>query len=231
MEAESPSLPGRSDELRLRLLEAAIEVFGRHGFEGASTRTLAKAAGVNLQAIPYHFGGKEGLYLAVADHIGARIQAHVGPTAMKIRTRLVAQPDGQRLAPQEARQLLIALLEAAAGLMVGEESSAWARFIIREQMEPTEAFERLYGKVMAPLLETARQLVGALLDVDPDSDAVRLRTIALIGQILVLRVARAAALRQLGWEKIGAAEFAAIRAMIGDTVAALAPHDDPGGAA
>src|SRR5579862_9588675 len=56
--------PNRND-LRLRLLEAAIDVFGRHGFDGASTRMLAKAAGVNLQAIPYHFGGKEGLYLAV----------------------------------------------------------------------------------------------------------------------------------------------------------------------
>src|SRR5258708_5780135 len=223
MDTESQT-SNRSDDLRLRLLEAAIEVFGRHGFEGASTRMLAKAAGVNLQAIPYHFGGKEGLYLAVADHIGARIQAHVGPTAMKIRTQLVARPDRQRLPPHETRPLLIALVEAAAGLMVGEESSAWARFIIREQMEPTEAFERLYGKVMAPLLETARQLVGAILKADPDGDAVRLRTIALLGQVLVLRVARAAALRQLGWEKIGATEFAAIRAMIRETVAALSPH-------
>jgi AcrR family transcriptional regulator len=222
--------PHRND-LRLRLLEAAIDVFGRHGFEGASTRMLAKAAGVNLQAIPYHFGGKEGLYLAVADHIGARIQAHVGPTAMRIRTHLTARPEGRPLRSEEARPLLIALLEAAAALMVGEESAAWARFIIREQMEPTEAFERIYGKVMAPLLETARHLVGALLEADADSDAVRLRTIALIGQILVLRVARAAALRQLGWEKIGPEEHAAIHAMIRATVAALGPNDESRGAA
>src|SRR3974377_1045109 len=84
--------PPRSDDLRLRLLEAAIPIFGRYGFDGASTRMLARAAGVNLQAIPYHFGGKEGLYLAAADHIGTKIQAHVGSTAMKIRARLAAQP-------------------------------------------------------------------------------------------------------------------------------------------
>jgi len=227
MEAQTLA-PNR--DLRLRLLEAAIDVFGRHGFDGASTRMLAKAAGVNLQAIPYHFGGKEGLYLAVADHIGAQIQAHVGPTAMKIRARLAAR-EGRPLSPEETRPLLTEMLEAAAGLMVGEESAAWARFIIREQMEPTEAFERLYGKVMAPLLETARQLIAVLLAADPDSEMVRLRTVATLGQILVLRVAHAAVLRQIGWEAVGAREFAAIRAMIADTVASFTPAKDRAGAA
>jgi AcrR family transcriptional regulator len=223
-----PQTPARNDDLRLRLLEAAIEVFGRHGFDGASTRMLAKAAGVNLQAIPYHFGGKEGLYLAVADHIATRIQAHVGPTAMKIRARLASEPEGKPLSAAEARPLLLEMLETAARLMVSEESAAWARFIVTEQMEPTAAFERIYGKVMAPLLETARRLVGALLGADPDSEAVRLRTIATMGQILVLRVAHAAVMRQLAWEKVGGDEFAAIRAMIGQTVASLAPAKTAG---
>ena len=43
----------RGEDVRLKLLQAAIEVFGRHGFDGASTRMLSGAAGVNLQAIPY----------------------------------------------------------------------------------------------------------------------------------------------------------------------------------
>jgi AcrR family transcriptional regulator len=230
MDTQSQS-SNRGDDLRLRLLEAAIQVFGRHGFDGASTRMLAKAAGVNLQAIPYHFGGKEGLYLAVADHIATRIQAHVGPTAMKIRAHIAAKPEGKPLSAAEARPLLAEMLETAARLMVSEESAAWARFIVTEQMEPTAAFERIYGKVMAPLLETARRLVGALLDTDPDSEAVRLRTIATMGQILVLRVAHAAVMRQLAWGTVGPNEFAAIRAMIAQTVTSLAPADNAGGRA
>ena len=47
----------------------AIEHFGRFGLEGASTREIAKAAGKPMSAITYHFGGKEGLYLACARHI------------------------------------------------------------------------------------------------------------------------------------------------------------------
>ena len=228
MEAETP-LSNRND-LRLRLLEAGIEVFGRHGFEGASTRMLAKAAGVNLQAIPYHFGSKQGLYLAVAEHIGSRIEAHVGPAALKIRARLAAQPNGTPLPNDEARQLLTEMLETAARLMVSEESAAWARFIVSEQMEPTQAFERLYAKVMAPLLGTARQLVGALIAADPETEVVRLRTLATLGQVLILRVCHAAVMRQMDWEGISAREFDLIRTMVRDSIALLRPIGNEGGA-
>src|SRR3546814_4183421 len=68
--------PDRGDTTRQKLLRASIDVFGRHGFDGATTRTLADAAGVNLQAISYHFGGKDGLYVAAAEHIAAMIAGH-----------------------------------------------------------------------------------------------------------------------------------------------------------
>lgn len=213
----------RSDDVRLRLLDAAIEIFGRHGFDGASTRMLARTAGANLQAIPYYFGGKEGLYLVAADHIAERIRAHIGPVAMKIGARLAAVPDGGPLPADDARSLLVEMLEAAARLMVSEELAAFARFIVSEQMEPTAAFERLYEKIMSPLLQRARGLVGAILEADPESETVRLRTIATLGQILVFRVAHATVMRQLSWQKIGAGEFAAMRETIRQIVAAMTP--------
>ena len=43
----------RRDDSRQRLIEAALDVFGLYGFEGASTRLLAERANVNLAAIPY----------------------------------------------------------------------------------------------------------------------------------------------------------------------------------
>src|SRR5262245_12691635 len=56
-------------DTRTRLLEAGLDHFGRVGFEGANIRAIAAAAGANIAAINYHFGGKRGLYLAVANHI------------------------------------------------------------------------------------------------------------------------------------------------------------------
>lgn len=40
----------------------ALIAFARDGFEGASTREIAAAAGVNHSLIPYHFGSKDGLW-------------------------------------------------------------------------------------------------------------------------------------------------------------------------
>ena len=52
-----------------RLLEVAIDHFGRLGREGASTRAIAKDADTLMSSITYHFKGKDGLYLACAEHI------------------------------------------------------------------------------------------------------------------------------------------------------------------
>jgi AcrR family transcriptional regulator len=220
-----PRAKPRGEDMRSKLLEAAIDVFAKHGFDGASTRMLAQAAGANLQAIPYYFGGKEGLYLAVADYVGQRIREHVGPVAARVGARLAAQEPakgGTPLSPEEAASLLIEMLQAASRLMLSADCAHWARFILSEQMEPTEAFERIYGQVMSPLLGTARQLVGPLLGEKPDSEIVGVRTLALLGQVLIFRVAHAAATRQLGWSEVGPREFALIDDMIRRSVAAIA---------
>ncbi|MDD9938549.1 MAG: TetR/AcrR family transcriptional regulator [Myxococcales bacterium] len=51
---------------RARLLDAATTLFADVGFEGASTRELATAAGANPALIRHHFGDKLGLFRAAA---------------------------------------------------------------------------------------------------------------------------------------------------------------------
>jgi AcrR family transcriptional regulator len=45
------------------LLEIAIELFARRGFDGVSIRDIAAKTGATLPVIYYHFGDKRGLYL------------------------------------------------------------------------------------------------------------------------------------------------------------------------
>lgn len=49
------------------LLEAAQRLFGAKGFEKVSLRALTQEAGVNLAAVNYHFGSKEGLIESVVE--------------------------------------------------------------------------------------------------------------------------------------------------------------------
>ena len=59
--------PLRSDgqQARLRLLDAGLALFADKGFAQTSTREIAQLAQVNVAAISYYFGDKEGLYRAV----------------------------------------------------------------------------------------------------------------------------------------------------------------------
>jgi TetR/AcrR family transcriptional regulator len=57
----------RSEQARRSILQAAGTIFGKEGFAGARTDSIAAAAGVNKAMLYYYFKSKEGLYEAVMD--------------------------------------------------------------------------------------------------------------------------------------------------------------------
>jgi AcrR family transcriptional regulator len=48
-------------------------VFAGKGFEGASTREIAAAAGVNISSLHYHWESKETLYRRLREHLRHRL--------------------------------------------------------------------------------------------------------------------------------------------------------------
>lgn len=63
----------RVAQSKLELLEAARAVLVAEGYSGLSTRRVAEAAGTQMSQIQYHFGSKEGLILALFEHMNARL--------------------------------------------------------------------------------------------------------------------------------------------------------------
>ena len=63
----------RATATRAALLDAALEEFAAHGFEGASTRAIAAAAGTHQPQINYHFDSKDELWKAAVDHLFDRL--------------------------------------------------------------------------------------------------------------------------------------------------------------
>ncbi|HEV2448036.1 MAG TPA: TetR/AcrR family transcriptional regulator [Candidatus Sulfopaludibacter sp.] len=53
---------------RRQLLETALDLFSRKGFQGATTKEIAAAAGVTEAIIFRHFPSKQALYTAVLDY-------------------------------------------------------------------------------------------------------------------------------------------------------------------
>lgn len=52
---------------RTDILNAALKLFSEFGFEGTSTRQIAKESGANMAMINYYFGSKEGVFLEIME--------------------------------------------------------------------------------------------------------------------------------------------------------------------
>ena len=70
----------RRQHTRDLLLDAAEEVFGRRGFEGASLDEIAETAGYTRGAIYKHFADKEDLFLAANRRFNERLLETLGST-------------------------------------------------------------------------------------------------------------------------------------------------------
>jgi AcrR family transcriptional regulator len=61
----SKALMSRSADTRARIIEAAEQLFAERGIAATSMRAITAQAEVNLAAVNYHFGSKEGLIVEV----------------------------------------------------------------------------------------------------------------------------------------------------------------------
>lgn len=204
-------------ETRAALIEAALKLFGQKGFDGTSTREIAAAAGANIGSIAYHFGGKEGLHTATADHIVETIQV------------VAAQAIGQANAPaadptdaQAARRQLFALLEHMLGFFVMRpEAGDIARFVLREMSQPSTALDRIYNGVFEPLHRRLCLAWEQVTGQPAESDATKLLVFTMIGQVVYFRIAREVVLQRMGWDTIGDQEAAKVLGILRDNLDAI----------
>lgn len=207
------SKKGTVDEPRKRLIEAGLELFGNYSFDGASTRMIAERAGVNLAAITYYFGGKQGLYLAVADHIVEEVNGLLEPQLARVREAL----EKEALSKERSFHLLCELLEFLITRFLGRTNTEkWLSYIVREQLNPTDAFGILFDGFMRPLDQALFGLVARIIGQKPDDLMVKLRVLAIRGQIQIFHLSPTAVKRTLKWKSYGPENVEAVRSVVMD---------------
>jgi AcrR family transcriptional regulator len=156
-------------------MDAALIEFGARGFSGARVSEIAQRAGVNKQLISYYFGGKEGLYRAVAERWRAgepaiAVSAHtLGELVGAYAKVALAQPDLLRLLVRDG----LDDTEAT------DEESQTARFQamladfrqwqhdgeLATDLDPAYAALALFGVASAPVVFPQ---IARALGLDPD---------------------------------------------------------------
>jgi len=122
---------------REQLILHATRIFAARGYAAAATREICQAAGVNIAAIHYYFGGKEGLYRAVLTrpiHAFAEQFGGFDDAALPFE--------------QAMRRLLAPFVRMA--LDDNDYDLQVIRLHLREMLEPTAVFRDVVGRNVTP---------------------------------------------------------------------------------
>lgn len=158
---------------RTRLIAAAWQIFASLGVQGATTREIARVAGVNEVTLFRHFASKEQLLGAVIENASAiQIEALAHPEAwtqdLKIdliryaqlyNTMLEAHEDLIRTFigeakrhPEAARQVIQEAAKPLGEKLVAYLESSQRRGTVRADLEPFPAVDMFTGMLLAGML-------------------------------------------------------------------------------
>lgn len=156
--------PKKSEQTREKLFASALALFRKRGFDGASMRDIAKAAGLSLGAAYYYFPSKEAIVLASyarLQHETAALEREQLAKAGDLRARLDVVFSVKLKAVRRDRKVLAALTR-----LVADPEAAVSLFA-RETREVREAsmagFAAAVQPELAMLPESARRLLPPAL--------------------------------------------------------------------
>jgi AcrR family transcriptional regulator len=159
-----------TEDTRQRLLDAAEQLFAERGISGTTLRALTRAARVNLAAVHYHFGGKEGLLDAVVERRATamnRERLRELDELERSAGRLEGEASDRRV-PQ-VEDILRAFFLSGLRAFESEEPETielLTRLSARLTCEPREAIEALvrkhFGTVMRRFVEALQSALPEL---------------------------------------------------------------------
>ncbi|MBO6827393.1 MAG: CerR family C-terminal domain-containing protein [Sneathiella sp.] len=197
-------MPIKENSAAAKLLEIAGPLFADRSFDSVSTREIADRAGVNLSAISYHFGGKEGLYRAVFQKIVddlSFVREFLHGFMEENLTQATGDAGQQRYMFQTIAHLIV-------GAVTNPQNPRWRmKLMMRELQEKGPCFDLVYeGHADIVHGEIAR-LVAVTTGHSEASADTRILSHAMIGMCLQFGLNEAFLSAQLGWEKFGPAEI------------------------
>ncbi|MDA8497889.1 transcriptional regulator CecR [Citrobacter sp. Igbk 17] len=190
----TPTMTTKGEQAKNQLIAAALAQFGEYGLH-ATTRDIAAQAGQNIAAITYYFGSKEDLYLAcaqwIADFIGSQFRPHAEEAE-----RLFSQPKPDRAA---MRELILRACKNMIMLLTQDDTVNLSKFISREQLSPTAAYQLVHDQVIDPLHTHLTRLIAAYTGCDAHDTQMILHTHAILGEVLAFRLGKETILLRTGW--------------------------------
>ncbi|MBL0312687.1 MAG: CerR family C-terminal domain-containing protein [Holophagaceae bacterium] len=143
----------------MRLIEAATVLFAAKGFDGVGLREIAAMAQANSAMVAYHFGGKEGLYLAA---LRAGFERCPNQVAQLASIPDPAHPDAKALALKGIQDHIRLFVDQLLLSECDPLMKASSALLMRELAVGGPFLEELNQEFMLPYFTHLRDCVRAL---------------------------------------------------------------------
>ncbi|MCW7984317.1 MULTISPECIES: TetR/AcrR family transcriptional regulator [Streptomyces] len=131
------------------ILRAAAELFAAKGYRQTTFADVAERSGISRGSIPWHFGSKEGLLLAVLER-----------SVDLIRAELIEEP-GELAAPEEAEAGFDRLMGGADALFAQPTTKLFVTLLV-EALEPGSPIHGRYVEIHNTLRDHCRRWLERL---------------------------------------------------------------------
>ncbi|MFA7659411.1 MAG: TetR/AcrR family transcriptional regulator [Candidatus Gastranaerophilaceae bacterium] len=163
---------------RKKIINSAIVLFARKGFESTSTREICKHAGVNLSLIPYYFGNKDGLYTDIIESI-----INYGLTFLHediLKTNYLSD-----MTQEEKVDLYRLLLMKYLNFLYSENvPSSFVILMVKEQVVTHSKFSEIYSQKIGVYYKALRKTLASILNKKETDKSIIFQISSIIGQLL-----------------------------------------------
>ncbi len=158
-----------------RLIEAAEDLFCRHGFNETSVRDIAAAADCNVASVNYYFGGKDSLYLEIWRRRLAQMRESRLASIEKVMSA-----GGQPQLEDLLRSYAISFFEP---LIEGDRQCRFINLMAREMIDPHLPREMFLTEMVIPVMAA---MTKALIGICPWLNEANARVVILliVGQLI-----------------------------------------------
>lgn len=131
-------------ETEEKIIKCAGQLIAEKGFASVTSKEICRAAGVNLAAVNYHFGSRDGLYLAVLENVQQYL----------VGLQQLIDLYKSDLAPRQKMEKLIDFLVGNAFRKNEWQISVW----LREVMNPSPVLEKIFQKEALPKISVIMKI-------------------------------------------------------------------------
>ena len=166
---------GDGEQTRARIIETAGHLMAENGFAQTTSKSICEAAQVNMAAINYYFGSREGLYIAVLEDV---------------HDRLLNREFLERLADEAipARRKMQRILAALCSGLTAPQQQWLMRAWAREIVAPSEYLQDVMRRVVCTKVQIVKDIVSEMTGIPQSKPELECCLISALGPFMLLLV-------------------------------------------